>query len=166
MTKKTKLIIAALAALLVVVLIAVNRNMTKKDDERAQKQQLIVLRGAKETIYEYDETIPEYQTFETQMKRKNGDKFDKEYSGIELRSLFAKMDLPVNNDTEVTVICSDQYEIVLTGEEILTEGNIYLVTRESGEPLDEESGPFMLVVNNDEFSTRWAKNVVKVKISE
>ena len=100
------------------------------------------------------------------MKRKNGDKFDKEYSGIELRSLFAKMDIPVNNDTEVTVICSDQYEIVLTGEEILTEGNIYLVTRESGEPLDEESGPFMLVVNNDEFSTRWAKNVVKVKISE
>ncbi len=166
MTKKTKLILSVLAALLVIVLIIVNRSLVKKEDERAQKQQLTVLRGTKETVYEYDETVPGYQTFETQMKRKNGDKFDKEYSGIELRSLLADMNLPVNNDTEVTVVCSDQYEIVLTGEEILTEGNIYLVTRENGELLDEESGPFMLVVNNDEFSTRWAKNVVKVRISE
>ena len=166
MTKKTKLIISALAVLLVIGLIAINRSLAKKDDERVQKQQLTVLRGSKEIIYEYDESVPEYQTFQTQMKRKNGDKFDKEYSGIELRNLLADMDIPVNDTLEVTVICSDQYEIVLTGEEILSERNVYLVTRENKEPLDEESGPFMLVVNNDEFSTRWAKNVVKVKVSE
>ena len=166
MKKKTKLMLAAMAALLVIGLIIINRSLVKKEDERAQKQQLTILLGTEEKVYDYDESVPEYQTFQTQMKRKNGDKFDKEYSGIELRLLLADMDIPVNNDTEVTAVCSDQSEITLTGEEILTVGNIYLVTRDSGEPLDEESGPFMLVVNNDEFSTRWAKNVVKVKISE
>ena len=55
-------------------------------------------------------------------------------------------------------------EITLSGEEILHEGNIWLVTQEDGQKLDEESGPFMLVVNEDEFSTRWAKNVVRIKV--
>ena len=54
----------------------------------------------------------------------------------------------------------------MTAEEILNPGNVYLVTKENDEELDEESGPFMLVVNYDEFSTRWAKNVVKITVNE
>ena len=52
----------------------------------------------------------------------------------------------------------------LAADEILADNNIWLITKESGEKLAESDGPFMLVVNNDEFSTRWAKSVVRIKI--
>ena len=75
-----------------------------------------------------------------------------------------EMDIEINDSLDLSVVCADQYEIQLTASEILAENNIWLITKESGEKLAEADGPFMLVVNNDEFSTRWAKSVVRIKI--
>ena len=117
-------------------------------------------------IYDYDESGDHYVTFDTQMKRKNGDVFDRTYSGIEFADILKDLGIEITDDMTVTAVCGDSYEIELTAEEILNPGNVYLVTKENDEELDEESGPFMLVVNYDEFSTRWAKNVVKITVNE
>ena len=55
------------------------------------------------------------------------------------------MGAAIQEDSAVTVTCADQYEIQLTGAEILAEGNVYLVTKENGEPLPEESCSFISV---------------------
>jgi len=164
MTKHTKTLLLLLAAGLIAVLVFVNRRLSAGDDAKAAALQLTAEIGGSEKTYDYREDHPSFQAFDTEMRRKNGDVFPKNYSGIELSVILKELGTEVTDSTEVTAVCADNYEITLSGEEILHDGNIWLVTQEDGQKLDEESGPFMLVVNEDEFSTRWAKNVVRIKV--
>ena len=166
MTKRTKQIILLLTALLVAVLVFVNRQLSAKDNARAAALQLTAEIGGAEKTYGYREDHASFKAFDTEMRRKNGDVFAKNYSGIELSVILEELGVSVSDTTEVTAVCADNYEITLTGEEIMHEGNSFLVTQENGEKLDEESGPFMLVVNGDEFATRWGKNIVMIRINE
>lgn len=165
MKNKKNIWVMALFAV-VVVLIFINRNSVKKQEEMADAKQLQIIVKGEERVYYYSEESADYTTFDTQMRRRNGDVFDKNYSGIQLKNILADMDISVTDTTTVSGVCADQYEVQFTYDEIMADGNVYLVTQENGRPLTEDSGSFMLVVNNDEFSTRWAKNIVQVKISE
>ena len=162
--KSKKTVFTAIAVVIIAVLIMINRNSTQQQIDMANAMQLQFEINGEEKVYNYNENNESYTTFDTQMKRKNGDVYDKNYSGIMLKNILAEMDVTVSDNTAVTVVCADQYEIQLTADEVNADGNIYLITKENGEKLAEEDGKFMLVVNWDEFSTRWAKNVVKVKI--
>jgi|GEM_PF-1144221 len=166
MKKNVKILLALLVAAVTGVLIAVNRNSVKKQEEMANAKQLQIVVNSKETIYYYNENDPAFTSFDTQMKRRNGDVFDKNYSGIQVKDIFDEMNITINENTVVSAVCADQYSVDFTYDEIMAEGNIYLITMENGSPLPEDSGSFMLVVNRDEFSTRWAKNTVQVKVSE
>ena len=166
MKKATKFILCALLVIVAGALVIVNRRNAAANDALAAAKQLEFTVNDQKVIYDYDESGDHYVTFDTQMKRKNGDVFDRTYSGIEFADILKDLGIEITDDMTVTAVCGDSYEIELTAEEILNPGNVYLVTRENGEELDEESGPFMLVVNYDEFSTRWAKNVVKITVNE
>ncbi len=151
------------AVVIIGALVIINRNSNLEREKLANAKQLQIVVNNEEKVYPYLEDGGEYVTFNTQMKRRNGDVFEKNYSGIELGYILARMEIDLKDSSAITVVCADNYEIRLTKTEIETPGNIYLVTREDGRPLAE--GSFMLVVNFDEFSTRWAKNVVQVKIN-
>lgn len=166
MKKNFKTIITVIAVLLIAVLVVINRNSVKKQEEMADKMQLSFIVNGGEKIYYYDETSADYINFDTQMKRKNGDVFDKTYSGIEMAVILKDIGVTLSQNTDIHIVCADNYEIRLSADEILEKGNIYLITKENGNKLAEADGPFMLVINNDEFSTRWAKNVVQVKVNE
>ena len=166
MKKNFKTIITVIAVLLIAVLMVINRNSVKKQEEMADKMQLSFIVNGGEKIYYYDETSADYIYFDTQMKRKNGDVFDKTYSGIEMAVILKDIGVTLSQNTDIHIVCADNYEIRLSADEIMEKGNIYLITKENGNKLAEADGPFMLVINNDEFSTRWAKNVVQVKVNE
>ena len=166
MKKATKFILCALLVIVAAALVIVNRRNAAANDALAAAKQLEFTVNDQKVIYDYDESGDHYVTFDTQMKRKNGDVFDRTYSGIEFADILKDLGIEITDDMTVTAVCGDSYEIELTAEEILNPGNVYLVTKENDEELDEESGPFMLVVNYDEFSTRWAKNVVKITVNE
>lgn len=166
MKKATKFILCALLVIVAGALVIVNRRNAAANDALAAAKQLEFTVNDQKVIYDYDESGDHYVTFDTQMKRKNGDVFDRTYSGIEFADILKDLGIEITDDMTVTAVCGDSYEIELTAEEILNPGNVYLVTKENDEELDEESGPFMLVVNYDEFSTRWAKNVVKITVNE
>ena len=166
MKKNFKTIVTVIAVLLIAVLMVINRNSVKKQEEMADKMQLSFIVNGGEKIYYYDETSADYIYFDTQMKRKNGDVFDKTYSGIEMAVILKDIGVTLSQNTDIHIVCADNYEIRLSADEILEKGNIYLITKENGNKLAEADGPFMLVINNDEFSTRWAKNVVQVKVNE
>lgn len=159
-----KYLIASILAVLLAVLIGINLNQSKEAETKALAGTLTIETEGKTLEFAYDEGSSAFDAFDTQMKRKNGDVFDKNYSGMELQALLKEAGLAVTQDTSVTAVCKDNYMIELTGSEVLEQGNVYLVTREQGEPLSEENGPFMLVINNDEFSTRWAKQIVSLSV--
>ena len=164
--KKSTIAIVLCFVAAIAVLIGLNRKNSSENDKAVRSKQLEFEVDGSSQFYGYEESGDRFESFSTQMKRKNGEVFDKEYSGIELRYILDDLGVSVGDGTSVTAVCADNYEIVLSGPEILEEKNIYLITKESGEDLGEDSGPFMLVVNNDEFSTRWAKNVVRMKVDE
>lgn len=165
MKRYAKYLVGLAVVLAVAVLVVVNRNSVQEDIDRAAARQLPVVLDGVEQLYEYSEEDPAYVEFDAQMRKKNGDVYDNSYAGIPLRVILESVGATLREDSTVTVTCADQYEIQLTGAEILADGNVYLVTKENGEPLPEERGSFMLVITQDEFSTRWAKNVVKVSVS-
>ena len=166
MKKSIKYIAIVLAVVCLGVLIVLNKKNAAVDDAHAAAGEIVVETADGEKVYAYQETGDDYVTFDTEMRRKNGDVFPKTYSGRELSAVLDDLGIPVDDRTEITAICADQYEISLSGTEVLESGNVYIVSREGGEVLDEESGPFMLVVNGDEFATRWGKNIVRIRISE
>lgn len=166
MKKNTKIVLAILAAAVVIGLIIVNIYSVKEQERLANCKQLEIVASGTSKIYSYDEQSNLFVDFTSKMKRKNGEVTDKEYSGIELKDILKQMQISVSDTTEITVVCADQYEIKLTPQEINSDGNIYIVTQESKQALSKENGTFMMVVTQDEFSTRWAKNVVQVKVSE
>ena len=166
MKKNFKTIITVIAVLLIAVLMVINRNSVKKQEEMADKMQLSFIVNGEEKIYYYDETSADYINFDTQMKRKNGDVFDKNYSGIEMAVILKDIGVNLVQNTDIHIVCADNYEIRLSADEIMEKGNIYLITKENGNKLTETDGPFMLVINNDEFYKRKAKNVVQVKVNE
>lgn len=161
-SKKNIFVIAVF--IITVALIIINRHSTQTQIDMAGKMQLSFIVNGTEKVYYYDENHTEFKSFDTQMKRKNGDIFDKNYSGIPMSVILEDMNIQLTDSTEISVVCADQYEIQLTYDEILADNNIWLITQENSEKLAETDGPFMLVINNDEFSTRWAKNVVQVKV--
>ena len=162
--KNKKSIFIIIVFILATILIIINRNSTQEQIDMANKMQLSFTVSGEEKVYYYDENHKEYTAFDTQMKRKNGDVFDKNYSGIPLPVILEEMGVKITDSLDLSVVCADQYEIQLAADEILADNNIWLITKESGEKLAETDGPFMLVINNDEFSTRWAKSVVRIKI--
>ncbi len=164
MKNNKKNIFIILVFIFALALIIINRHSTQAQIDMADKMQLSFIINSEENVYYYDENHNKYQSFDTQMKRKNGDVFDKNYSGMPLTLILEEMDIQLTDNTQISVVCADQYEILLTAGEILAENNIWLITKENGEKLAETDGPFMLVINKDEFSTRWAKTVVQVKV--
>ena len=161
-SKKNIFVIAVF--IITVALIIINRHSTQTQIDMADKMQLSFIVNGTEKVYYYDENHTEFKSFDTQMKRKNGDVFDKNYSGIPMAVILEDMGIQLSDSVEISVVCADQYEIQLAYDEILADNNIWLITQENSEKLAETDGPFMLVINNDEFSTRWAKNVVQVKV--
>ena len=85
-TKKNIFII--LVFILTVALIIINRHSTQTQIDMADKMQLSFIINGEENVYYYDENHSKYQSFDTQMKRKNGDIFDKNYSDIPLSIIY------------------------------------------------------------------------------
>lgn len=165
MKKSTRNIIIALVLFAICALVFVNRNLNKDEVAKADAKQLTVSLASGETVYDYSEESENYVTFDTVMTRKNGDKFDKNYSGIQVKDILADLKVELADKDNVVFTCADNYEVKVSAADILTAGNVYLVSKESGEK-NRDNGVFMLVVNGDEFATRWAKNVVKVSVVE
>lgn len=140
MKRYAKYLIGPAVIAVVAVLVMVNRNSVQEDIDRASAKQFPVVLDGVEQIYEYSEEDPAYVEFDAQMRKKNGDVYDNHYAGMPLSTILESMDAAVQEDSAVTVTYADQYEIQLTDAEILAEGNVYLVTKENGEPLPEESG--------------------------
>lgn len=62
----------------------------------------------------------------------------------------------------------DGYASAVTGQEVLTEDNVYLCIYMNGERLKPKQegglGPYLIVIKNDRFSQRWCKFVEEIQV--
>ncbi len=163
--KRKSIIIVTILALIIISTLNILQSREKK--ELVDNECILVYLNdiEKDRIQKSDieeESIEFYATF----KRKVGSASEKQYKGIPLHKILEIIDIQPKGEYTISVIAKDNYSINITKEELLKEDNIYLVYEEDGKELDKESKPYMLVIKDDEFSTRWNKQVVKIQINE
>lgn len=162
MKKQVKIALVIVFAVIVGILVFVNRNNSVNS---AENSIAIVVNGESEN-FEFSTSNSDFAAFDAVMTKKNGESFDKNYSGIQLKNIFSQAGIEISENTRISVVCSDNYSVSLTAEEVLKDGNVWLVNQENGQPLSEDSGNFMLVITMDEFSTRWAKDIAQIAVDE
>ena len=108
--KNKKSIFIIIVFILAAILIIINRNSTQEQIDMANKMQLSFTISGEEKIYYYDENHKEYTTFDTQMKRKNGDVFDKNYSGIPMAVILEEMGVEITDVISIEVKDEDIVE--------------------------------------------------------
>lgn len=102
---------------------------------------------------------------EAELKKKVGDPVLHTYDVAVLSEVLADQGVDLNEIDEVIVEAEDNFQVTLTAEEVLENENVFLALTEDGETLknlDGDGEAPMLVVLKDEFSSRWAKSIVKI----
>lgn len=129
------------------------------------KQLEIYLNDELYRVITYDEILFSPQEVSATMQRQVGEPTTHLYTGVALSNLMEYIGIDSTEFSMVSVTSIDQYTVTLTVEEMLQPKNVFLVFEEDGEPLSDDTGSYMLVILNDEFSTRWNKSVVSFSLS-
>jgi hypothetical protein len=99
---------------------------------------------------------------------------DETYSGVPLASLFIDLGAPLSKDLHGAALAaylvatgSDNYRAVFALAEIdpsFHPGDVIVADTMNGKPLDEESGPFRLVITEDKRPARCVRNLVSIDL--
>jgi hypothetical protein len=99
---------------------------------------------------------------------------DETYSGVRVADMLAKVDAPLGHDLRgpalgayIVATGTDKYVAVLALAEVDTtfhSGEVIVADSMNGQPLDEKSGAFKLVVTEDKRPARWVRNLVSLEL--
>jgi len=84
------------------------------------------------------------------------------------KSVFDYLGIDYSSAKSVSFTAADGYASALTIAEALDEENCFIVFDEDGKPLGTKenggSGPYMMILPNDQFSQRWCKFLLEIEI--
>ncbi|MFO7928200.1 MAG: molybdopterin-dependent oxidoreductase [Candidatus Humimicrobiaceae bacterium] len=174
MDRKNTIIIVLVAVLAVAVGVAAFLNSGNLTEKRKMQQEAkVVLKdrdGEIETIGLGYITGLHPVEFSATLDTSNSGPREQLYTGIELKKIFSSLGIDSRDYSTVLVKAVDGYTVALTMEEVLKESNIYLAYQMNGESLGTKeeggSGPYQLIVREDQFSQRWCKFVTEVILEE
>jgi hypothetical protein len=99
---------------------------------------------------------------------------DESYSGVRVSDLLAKLGAPLGHDLRgaalgayVVATGTDHYVAVIALAEVDTtfhSGEVIVADSMNGQPLDEKTGAFRLVVTEDKRPARWVRNLVSLEL--
>ncbi len=169
MTKQVKIAIAIIVALAIatVALYFLNRPSVTAQDSSFNIE-------ANNEIYEIDIALLEeigiidiaanYNTSNT-----DGDE-TRNFEGVPLVHILEHLKIDMTNCTGVVFTANDSYSTGISIDEALDPEICFIATGEDGEQLQGRenggSGPFMMVLPNDQFSQRWCKYLAEVTFNE
>ncbi len=170
---KNKNIVFSVVGLAVIVLILgfFNRRNVKDKLEIHEKREIIIKSEEREYNLNLDE-ISELgeEEFTADLKSSGKAAETHIYTGVPVKNIFKEKDLEVQKDKQIIVRSVDGYVVALESDEVLEEDNVYLAYKVDGEFLKarEEggSGPYQLIIREDQFSQRWCKHVVEIVLDE
>jgi DMSO/TMAO reductase YedYZ molybdopterin-dependent catalytic subunit len=93
---------------------------------------------------------------------------DTTFKGVELNQILAAKGVSLEGISQVVTFAVDGYTIALMGTEVRMADNVYVVFERDGEDLGTResggSGPYQLVIRQDEFGTRWNKYLMRMEV--
>ncbi len=166
-----KIIIIVLILIVGVGILAYLNSVDSEDRLKNQRESVIFLQQDGEELTEVNfENIQELEQYEFEAVLRSSDSPDREvtYEGILLQDLFNENGISLTALEQVVIRAVDGYTVALSQDEIRIEDNVYLVYKADGEPLTplEEggSGPYQLVIREDDFGQRWNKGIMEIDI--
>jgi hypothetical protein len=99
---------------------------------------------------------------------------DETYSGVRVADLLTKLGAPLGHDLRgaalsayIVATGTDKYVAVIALAEADTSfhpGEVIVADSMNGQPLDEKSGAFKLVITEDKRPARWVRNLVSLEL--
>lgn len=87
---------------------------------------------------------------------------ERTFKGTALINVLDLKGVSINDSAQVALSSIDGYTVTFSADEIKDKHNIWLAWEMDGAALDENSGPYMVVVRKDPFSQRWAKQLCEI----
>lgn len=106
------------------------------------------------------------EEFEIDYRRKVGNPVLKKYAGVEIKEIFKELNININDMVEVEVTAVDNFVVTILADEILKDKNVYVVFKENDMDLEDDFGPYMIVIRDDDIATRWNKRIVNINIKD
>lgn len=175
MKNKNRLILAACIIFLIIgaALFAILNTGDIKEKKQSQEEAevKITLNGEEAAVFTLFELMKYKKIVFTANLDENGeDSLKKTFGGVPLKDVFADLDITINEDESIIFSAADGYQTAAAGWEVLQEDNIYLVYerdgRQTGTKADGGTGPIEIVIAKDDFSQRWCKFLMEIKIDE
>ncbi|HHU29205.1 MAG TPA: molybdopterin-dependent oxidoreductase [Firmicutes bacterium] len=163
----------AIILILLIVIVGVfaflNREGLK--DKKLSQENAIITIVADGTEYEVSFTeIQELEEVEFPAALRSSGKppVDTSYTGVELKDILEKKGIETTGKTQVITKAIDGYSVALSMEEVLANDNVYVVYKRDGKDLGTKeeggSGPYQIVIRQDEFGQRWNKFLMEIEI--
>lgn len=166
----TLIVAAVVVALAVVVVVFALLNREGAEEKmQLQNDAVFLITAGGETVQVSMEDMESLTPRDIEATyKKSGKKPEiRTYTGVPLADILALKGVDASGYTTVTFTAADGYASALPLEEALSARDCFIVVMEGGEPLgkreDGGSGPFRMILPNDEFSQRWCSFLMEVQ---
>ena len=162
----TVVIILTLAA---AILAFLNRENIAEKKAMQDSNTFLIIANGKQTIVTMDDiTALEPCVVNANYKSSGENPVEKQYTGVSLKSVVDYFNIDYSKAKSVSFTAADGYASVIPISDALDEENCFIVIEEDGKPLGTKenggSGPYMMILPNDQFSQRWCKFLLEIEI--
>ena len=110
----------------------------------------------------------EEKTFSKELDTSDSGPVEHTYTGVPLKNVIKGVGINLEDKNQVVVKAVDGYTVALTAKEVREDDNVFLVYKSDGNLLKSKkeggTGPYRLVIRNDQFGQRWCKFVTEVNV--
>ena len=171
MSRNTKLITVITAGLVVVVAVFafLNRENIASKKEAQESGVFVLHAGGEEFTVTMDdiEALSPF-TIVANFRRSGQAATNRTFQGVSLKAVIERLGVDFSRYASVSFLAADGYASALTISEAMDDGNCYIVIAEENKPLGTResggSGPYMMILANDQFSQRWCKFLLEVNL--
>ncbi|NLM51584.1 MAG: molybdopterin-dependent oxidoreductase [Firmicutes bacterium] len=166
---KKVIVILVILAVIVGVFAYLNKEGVRDKALSQQNAILIIVADGKEYEVTFAEILAlEAVEFPAVLRSSGKPPVDTTYTGVELKDILAQKGITTEGKTQVITKAVDGYTVALSLEEVLADDNVYVVYKRDGKDLGarEEggSGPYQIVIRQDEFGQRWTKFLMEIEL--
>lgn len=171
MDKKTLVVILVLIVLIAIIFITFKLNQPSRELQKdlLDKAELLIISDNQEIIVNIDDikSIGE-ETFEAVLDTSSTKASIHTYNGVQLKELLSNLTITLNNNDVIILSGVDSFAVAYSGEEVLKDENVYIAYMEDGKYLgtldNGGTGPYEVIVKEDQFSNRRCKWLTKIEV--
>lgn len=169
MSKKTVAIIIAALIVTVGIFAYLNSRHIAGKKEIFENAEIVVKEKEREVTFSLGEIKNLGQKeFRADLKASGKSPEQHNYTGVPLKNIIEKANINIKDKDQVVVRSVDGFAVALGINEVLEDDNIYLAYMIDGQYMDSRdkggSGPYQVIIRQDQFSQRWAKYVMEIEL--